>query len=473
LAALSALGRNAGDARSDAYTAATMQHCDTLIAPRWCVPVEPSGVVLSDHAVIVTDGRIADLLPYSQALEKYQPSVLVRRPDHVLIPGLVNTHTHAAMTLLRGLGDDLPLESWLRAAVWPVEQRWVSAEMVRDGTELAIAEMIQAGVTCFSDQYFFPEIVAETAVDLSMRAMIGTPVVEIATSWARNAEECLRKGSDLVHDPYVEHPLISSCYAPHSMDALSNESFTELRVRADQLDVPVQIHLHETEAEIEKSSRTSGKRPFERLDSLGLVNASLLAVHAVHLTESEVARFAETGVSIAHCPRSNLKLASGIAPISQYRAAGVNVSLGTDGAASNNVLDVLAEIRLAALLAKAQSNDAAAVTAADALRMGTLDGARALGLSHSIGSVEAGKWADLACVDLGHLNSQPVYDVISQVVFTANANQVSDVWVAGKHQLEEGELIAINTDEVLQRSIEWSDRIAGTISQGVRQEAND
>jgi 5-methylthioadenosine/S-adenosylhomocysteine deaminase len=439
-----------------------MQHCDTLIAPRWCIPVEPAGVVLTGHAVIVMDGRITDLLPLEKALEKYQPSVLVERPDHVLIPGFVNTHTHAAMTLLRGLADDLPLEAWLRDGVWPAEKRWVSAEMVRDGTALAIAEMLSAGITCFSDQYFFPEIVAETAVDLNMRAMVGTPVVEFPTSWARSAEEYLRKGSDLVHDPYVEHPLISSCYAPHSMSALSDESFTELRVLADQLDVPVQIHLHETGAEIAASLRQTGKRPLERLDELGLVNASLLAVHAVHMTDTEVARIAESGVNIAHCPRSNLKLASGIAPIARYRSAGINVAIGTDGAASNNVLDVLSEIRLAALLAKATSDDAAAVSAAEALRMGTLDGAKALGLAHAIGSIEAGKWADLACVNLVTLNSQPMYDVGSQLVYTANASQVTDVWVAGKHQLENGKLAHINTDTLSERSNEWRDRIRAT-----------
>jgi 5-methylthioadenosine/S-adenosylhomocysteine deaminase len=440
-----------------------MQHCDTLIAPRWCVPVEPSGVVLSDHAVVVTDGRIIDLLPLPEALAKYQPSVQVRRPEHVLIPGLVNAHTHAAMTLFRGLGDDLPLEQWLRKVIWPAEKRWVSAEMVRDGTELAIAEMILAGITCFSDQYFYPEIVAETAVDLNMRAMVGTPVVDIPTSWARTAEEYLRKGSDLVHDSYADHPLISSCYAPHSLGALSDASFTELRILADQLDVPVQIHLHETEAEIVNSVEKTGKRPLARLEALGLVNSSLLAVHAVYLTDAEIARFAETGVSVAHCPRSNLKLASGIAPISRYKAAGINVGIGTDGAASNNVLDVLAEIRMTALLAKTTSSDATAISAADALRMGTLDGARALGLSHCIGSIEAGKWADLACIDLASPNSQPVYDVVSQLVFTANSSQVSDVWIAGKHQLDKRQLAPITNDDLLERSNEWRDRIAATI----------
>lgn len=437
-----------------------MHHCDTLIAPRWCIPVEPPGVVLDRHALIVTDGKITDLLPLETALRNYQPSVLIERPEHVLIPGLVNAHTHAAMTLLRGLADDLPLETWLREGVWPAEKRWVSAEMVRDGTELAIAEMISAGITCFSDQYFFPEIVAETAVDLDMRAVVGTPVVDIPTSWARDAEEYLSKGSDLVHDPYAEHPLISTCFAPHSISALSDEWFTKLRVMADQLDVPVQMHLHETAGEIAASLEKTGKRPCERLDQLGLVSASLLAVHAVHMTDAEVARFTEAGVNIVHCPRSNLKLASGIAPIARYRAAGLNVAIGTDGAASNNVLDVLSEIRLAALLAKVSADDASAVSASEALYMGTLGGARALGLAETTGSMIVGKWADLACLDLGALNSQPIYDVSSQLVYAAGASQVSDVWVAGKHQLDNGKFAHINTDELLERSNEWRDRIA-------------
>lgn len=437
-----------------------MQHCDTLIAPRWCVPVEPDGIVLSDHAVAVTDGRILDVLPLGQATEKYQPSVLIRRPDHVAIPGLVNTHTAAAMTLLRGFGGDLAHEAWLKECIWPAEKRWVSAEMVRDGTELAIAEMIRAGITCFCDQYYFPEIVAQTAVELNMRAMIGTLVMDAPTSWARDAEDCLRKGSELVHDAYAEHPLISSAYAPHSLGAVSESSFTDIRVLADQLDVPVQVHLHETEAEIAASVERTGKRPFERLDDLGLVNASLLAVHAVYLTDAEIERCAETGVNIAHCPRSNLKLASGIAPVRRYRRAGINVGIGTDGAASNNMLDVLEEVRLATLLARAQSVNAAAITPADALRMATLDSARALGLAGSIGTLEPGKYADVACIDISSLNSQPVYDVLSTIVFSATSCQFSDVWIAGRHQLEDGKLKAINTDDLRARSREWRDRIA-------------
>ena len=437
-----------------------MRHCDTLIAPRWCVPIEPANSVLTDHAVVVTDGRIVELLPLSDAREKYQPSVLIERPDHILTPGFVNAHTHAAMTVLRGIADDMPLEPWLREGIWPAEKRWVSAELVRDGTELAIAEMLSGGTTCFSDQYFFPEIVAETAVDLQMRAMIGTPVIEFPTAWATDTAEYLNKATELVHDPYADHPLIATCFAPHSTAALSDDSFVELRILADQLDVRIQIHLHETKTEIETALSATGKRPFDRLDELGLVNASLLAVHCVHMTEAENARFAESGVNIAHCPRSNLKLASGIAAITDFRRAGINVAIGTDGAASNNVLNMLSEMRTAALLAKVAADDAAAIPAAEALRMATINGAAALGLAHETGSIEVGKWADLACTDLNRLHSQPIYDPVSQLVYTARADQVTDVWVAGKHQLDNGRLVHIDTDSLLQRSNEWRERIA-------------
>ena len=439
-----------------------MKHCDTLIAPRWCVPVEPRGTVLTAHAVAVTDGRIVDLLPLADAREKYQPSQVLERSEHLLIPGLVNAHTHATMTLFRGLADDLPLEAWLADGIWPAEKRWVSAELVRDGTELAIAEMLRGGTTCFSDQYFFPDVVAEAAIDLHMRAHVATPVIDFPTAWASTTAEYLDKASDRVHDRFVDHPLISSSFAPHSTSALSDESFTELRVLADQLDIRVQIHLHESSREIANAISATGKRPFRRLSDLGLVNASLLAVHAVHMDDDEITEMADKGVAIAHCPKSNLKLASGIAPIALFRDAGICTGIGTDGAASNNTLDMLSEMRTAALLAKVQAGDAATIKADDALAMATIDSARAIGLGHEIGSIEPGKWADLACIDLGTLNSQPVYDPLSQLVYTARAEQVSDVWVGGRHLVEDGRLAHISTDNLLERGREWRDRIRHT-----------
>ncbi len=437
-----------------------MQRCDTLIHTRWCVPVEPSEAVLNDHAVIISDGRIVDLLPNDAARENYLPSAVIDRPDHLLIPGLINAHSHAAMTLFRGIADDLPLDAWLSDGIWPHEKRWASAEMVRDGTRHAIAEMLSGGITCFSDQYFFPEVVAKTAIELHMRAVIGTPVIDFATAWAANASECLDKGVELVHDRYADDPLISTAFAPHSTYAVSDDAFHSLRVVADQLDARIQIHLHESAQEVEQSIQQTGKRPIRRLDELGLMNSSLLAVHAVHLTDEEIRQMAEAGVSVVHCPRSNLKLGNGIARTEDLRAAGIAVALGTDGAASNNVLDILGEMRTASLLAKAINNDASALPAAAVLRMATIDAARALGLADSVGSIQRGKWADLTCVNMRTLNSQPVYDALSQLVYTVRTDQVSDVWVAGRHLVDNGELTKIRESDVLARSAEWQRRIA-------------
>jgi 5-methylthioadenosine/S-adenosylhomocysteine deaminase len=437
-----------------------MQQCDTLILARWCIPVEPDGLVLEDHAIAVTDGRIVAILPSEDARAQFSAGAVVERLDHLLLPGLVNTHTHAAMTLFRGLAEDLPLESWLRKGIWPHEQRWVSAEMVRDGSKHAIVEMLRGGITCFSDQYFFPEVVAESAVDLHIRAMIGTPVMDFPTPWAASIDEYLAKAADLVHDPYADHSLISTCFAPHSTGALSDDSGQKLRVLADQLDRRVQIHLHETSIEIDTIGAEHGKRPLARLTDLGLVNASLMAVHAVHMSEDELQQLSAASISVVHCPRSNLKLASGIAPLRAMLDAGINVALGTDGAASNNVLDMLGEMRTAALLAKVKAENAAAVSAGTALRMATLNGAEALGLASDTGSIEVGKWADLTCVDFSPVNTQPVYDPLVQLVYSCNSQQVSDVWVGGRHQLEDGSLTHVDELEILQRSAEWQQRIA-------------
>lgn len=441
-----------------------MKHCDTLIAPRWCIPVRPAGRVLENHAVAVVEGRIVDILPRHTALTRYQASAVVERPLHALIPGLINAHTHAAMCLFRGFADDLPLERWLTDGIWPAERRWISAEFVRDGTQLAIAEMLLAGTTCFSDQYFFPEIVAETASTMQVRAVVGTPVIEFPTAWATTPAEYLDKAAELVHDRYADHPLISTCFAPHSTYAVSDGTFRALRVLADQLDVPVQIHLHETALEVAEAVRATRRRPFDRLADLGLVNASLLAVHAVHVTDDEIRRMADAGVGVAHCPRSNLKLASGIAPIQRFLDAGVTVGLGTDGAASNNRLDMLSELQVAALLAKVRADDATALGAPDALALATIGAAEALGLEAEVGSIEPGKAADFACVRLGDPCMQPVHNPVSQLVYAAGAGQVSDVWVAGRQLVSNGELTHADVPSILARCDEWRLRMNAHVS---------
>ncbi len=436
-----------------------MQQCDTLIVAAWCLPVDAGNRVLEEHALAITDGRIVDLLPAVEARLRYAPGVLVERPTHAVLPGLVNAHTHSAMTLLRGFGDDLPLQPWLRERIWPAERQAVSAEMVRDGTRHAIAEMLLSGITCFSDQYFFPEVVAAEADEAHVRAVVAAPVFEAPTAWADDAAQCLEQAAAL-HDRYADHPLVSAAFAPHSTSVVSDDTFSALRVLCDQLDSRIQLHLHESASEIASEQQKTGMRPLERLRQLGMVNSSLLAVHAVHLDADEIEQLAARRISVIHCPRSNMKLASGIADINALRRAGVNVGLGTDGAASNNELELLGEMRAAALLARAVSGDAAALPAAHALRMATLDGARALGLDEQTGSLEQGKWADVTCVDLSTLNSQPLYDPVSQLVYTARPSQVSDVWVAGRHQVDQGELRHLDVAEIIERSSEWRDRIA-------------
>lgn len=437
-----------------------MKHCDTLVAPRWCIPVRPAGKLLENHVVAITDGRIVDVLPRDEANHCWQASVTVERPTHVLIPGLVNAHTHAAMTLMRGYADDLPLERWLADGIWPIEKRWVSTDFVRDGVQLAIAEMLLGGTTCFSDQYFFPEIVAESAIAMQVRSVIGTPVIDFPTAWAATAAEYLTKATELVHDRYVDHPMVSTCFAPHATYTVSDETFRELRVLADQLDVPIQIHLHETAFEVSEAVRTTGMRPLERLARLGLVNASLLAVHAVHMSEEDIRTLASAGARIAHCPKSNLKLASGIAPVQRYLDAGITVGLGTDSAASNNRLDMLAEMHTAALLAKVKTGDASALGAADALSLATIGSAEALGLGDETGSIETGKAADLTCVNFDRVASQPVHNPISQLVYATGTDQVSDVWVAGRHVVAAGELTQADLPSILARCEEWRLRLA-------------
>jgi len=425
--------------------------------------MDPPGALLEDHVVAVDNGRIEAVLPAAEAGERFEPGRRIDRPGHVLIPGLINAHTHNAMTLFRGFGDDLPLETWLKTRIWPAERQWAGPEFVRDGTALAIVEMLRSGTTCFSDQYFFPEVVAGTAVDMQIRAVVATPVLDFPTNWAASAQEYLEKAADLVHDPYAGHPLVSTAYAPHSTYALDDDAFRALRVTADQLDVPVQIHLHETAREVADAVADTGMRPIERLRQLGLVNRSLLAVHGVHVAGHEIELMAEAGVAVAHCPRSNLKLASGIAPVVALRDAGVTVAVGTDGPASNNVIDMLKELETAALVAKVASGDAAALTATDALAMATIDSARALGIADDTGSITPGKWADLVTIDLTEPNSQPVYDPVSQVVYTAGSDQVADVWTAGRQRVEHGELLDIDVASILSRANEWQRKIAAGI----------
>ncbi|HET7363629.1 MAG TPA: TRZ/ATZ family hydrolase [Burkholderiales bacterium] len=410
-----------------------------LIEPRWLVPVEPAGSVLAAHAVAVRDGTIEALLPVAQARARFPDYERITLDQHVLIPGLVNAHTHAAMTLMRGLADDLPLMRWLDEHIWPAEKRHVSAQFVRDGTLLACAEMLRGGITCFNDMYFFPQAALESALEAGMRSAHGIIVIEFPSAYAADAADYLRKGLE-VRDRYGDEPLVSFCIAPHAPYTVSDASFRQVATLAAELDLPVHVHVHETQDEVQRSVTEHGMRPLERLRRLNLLAPNLIAVHAVHLSDEEIALLARHGSSVVHCPSSNLKLASGFAPVARLAAAGVNIALGTDGAASNNRLDMFQEMRSAALLAKAVAHDAQAMPAHAALRAATLGGAQALGLAERIGSIARGKGADLVAVALRGAELAPCYDVVSHLVYAAGREHVSHVWVAGELRLRNGTL---------------------------------
>jgi 5-methylthioadenosine/S-adenosylhomocysteine deaminase len=436
-----------------------MPDVDQLLEARWVIPVEPHGVVLEHHAVALAGGVIAEILPIDAARTKYANARRVDLSRHALIPGLVNAHTHNAMTLMRGLADDLPLMVWLQQHIWPAEARVMGAEFVRDGVELAIAEMLRGGTTCCNENYFFPDVQAATFLRHGFRAVVGLPFIEFASAWASSRDEYFDKNL-AVHDEFKGENLVSMSLAPHAPYTVSDDSFTRIRMLSDQLDIPVHLHLHETAQEIEDSRKQHGQRPFARMQALGLVNSRLIAVHMTQLTDAEIAACAQHGVSVAHCPESNLKLASGFCPAEKLRRAGVNLAIGTDGCASNNDLDMFGELRMAALLAKGVASDASAFDAAFVLQAATLNGARALGLGDRIGSIVPGKLADLVAVDMDRLETQPLYNAVSQLVYATGRHQVSDVWVAGVRKVENGALCAIDADALRAKAQAWRERIS-------------
>jgi 5-methylthioadenosine/S-adenosylhomocysteine deaminase len=435
-----------------------MESVDTLLSARWIVPVEPSTRTLESHSIAIRDGRIVAVLPTSDAERRYSATQRIERPEHAVLPGLINAHTHAPMTLLRGCAEDRPLMPWLQEVVWPLERRWLDPEFVHDGALLAIAEMLRAGVTCFGDMYFWPDVVARTAAESHMRAAIGLVVVDAPTGWCATVDEYFDKGLRL-HDEYRGDPLISTLLAPHSPYAVGDESLRRIGRLADELEIPVMTHLHESTDEIERSVKQHGCRPLARLQRLGLVTPQLIAVHFVHATEEDMETLAVAGASVVHCPESNLKLGNGVSPLPRLLEHGLPVALGTDGAASNNDLDVLAEARTAGLLAAGVTGTPGSVRAADLLRLATLEGARALGLGDSTGSIVAGKWADLCCIDLSPARSQPVHDVSTTIVYSCNSSQVTDTWVAGRHVYGDDTLFYIDEDRLRGIAERWRRRM--------------
>ena len=438
-----------------------MQNVRQILHAGWVVPVDDQNQVLEEHSVVIDGDSILDVLPTSECQQRYSADEITELDEHVLIPGLINLHTHAAMSLMRGMADDLPLQEWLEEHIWPTEAKHIDRQFVYDGTLLAAAEMLKSGTTYFNDMYFFPDEVAKAAIAVGMRASVGMIVIGFPTAWANSTDEYFSHGQR-VHDQYRTHPLISTCFAPHAPYTVDDDALSRISTLAEELDVPVHIHLHETAQEVETHVATHGVRPLERLRGLGLVSPRLIAVHMTALNEEEMTTVAKLGVNVAHCPESNLKLASGFCQLQRLREHGVNVGIGTDGAASNNDLDMLSEMRSAALLAKGVSHNACATPAGDVLRMATRGGARALGKEDQLGSLEAGKAADIVALDLGCAVSQPIYDAVSQIIYAGHRDQVREVWVAGKRVVENGVLVLQEEVNIKLAARQWRDKICSS-----------
>lgn len=436
----------------------TPEAIDTLLLPRWIIPIEPANVVLSQHAVAIRDGRIVAVVPATEAQTRFSANEIVRLADHALIPGLINAHTHAAMALMRGMADDLPLMRWLREHIWPAEAKHVTPEFVYDGTLVAAAEMIRGGITCANDMYFYPESAAQAFVDAGMRAAVGIIAVEFPTRYANAPDDYLARGL-AARDRFVSNELISFCFAPHAPYTVSDQTFTRIATLAEELDLPIHCHIHETAEEISTSIDQHGARPIDRLAALGVVSPRLLAVHAVHLSERDIERLGTEGASVVHCPSSNLKLASGFAPMERVQQRGINVAIGTDGAASNNRLDAFQEMRTAAMLAKAVAGNPEAMPAHRALHSATLGGAIALGLADQIGSIVPGKVADLCAINFDDPMMAPVFDPASHLVYVCGRESVTHVWVRGKMVLDQGRLTSATLAGLEKRIFLWHNRL--------------
>ena len=439
-------------------TADTITAADIRINARWLIPIEPADVVLEHQAVLVQGDRIAAIVSQDEADARFRAKEVIDLSSHVVLPGLINMHGHAAMSLFRGMADDLPLMTWLNDHIWPAEGAFVGEAFIADGTQLAMAEMLRTGTTTFSDMYFFPEIVAQLAHDAGMRAQVCFPLLDFPTPWGRGPDEYLSKGETFINQ-WQNNAFIMPAIGPHAPYTVSDEPLQKAVALSQATGAPIQIHLHETAFEVADALEKSGKRPTARLAELKVLGANTQCVHMTQIDESDLALLRATGAHVIHCPESNLKLASGLSPVQTFRKAGVNVAIGTDGAASNNDLNLFGELNTAAMLAKVVAEDASALSAHEALAMATIQGARALGRDHELGSLAAGKLADIIAVDLGDPFLQPVYDPASHLVYSNHGRQVSHSWINGVPQVQEGKLTRIDVPDLMLRVQDWADRI--------------
>jgi 5-methylthioadenosine/S-adenosylhomocysteine deaminase len=436
----------------------SIQQVSTIISAKWICPVRPHNVILEDHSIILDENRIIDIIETKKIASLYQSDQHVQLHHHIVTPGLINAHTHAAMNLFRGFADDQPLHSWLHDSIWPLEKKWVTPDFVYDGTLIACAEMLKSGITTFNEMYFYPEAASRAIKESGMRANIGLFVMDYPSNYANDGEDYLMKGLE-ARDGWRDEALISSSIAPHAPYSVSDKTLNQVLTYANQLNLTIHMHVHETENEIKESIKQYQLRPIERLHRLDLLSPQFMAVHAVHLNAEDLNTLSKESISVIHCPISNLKLGSGIADLEALQKHNINVCMGTDGSASNNKQDVLHDMQLASLLAKGLKKNAAIIDAKTSLEMVTINGAKALGLEDHIGSIEKGKYADLVAFDMDHVSTLPMYDPMSHLIYATSREEVSHVWVNGLLQYEEGLLTSIDTQSCKDIGLRWQRKL--------------
>lgn len=435
-----------------------MQTVDLIVHASWVVPVNEQRDVLADHAIVVDQGKILAVMPSAEVADKYHSQTIQTLTGRAIIPGLINSHGHAAMALFRGMADDLPLMTWLNDHIWPAEGKWVSGEFVHDGTQIAIAEMLRSGTTTYSDNYFFPEDAIKAILPTKMRAQLNFAILDFPNNWATGPDDALAKGTELVKQ-YQSDAQIRVIYGPHAPYTVSDKPLLKIKELAETHNVGIQMHIHETQGEVDDAVKASGERPIARLHRLGLLSPRMQAVHMTAMNDEDIRMCAETGTHIIHNPESNLKLASGFCPVDKLQKAGVNVALGTDGAASNNDLDMLGEMRTAAQLAKAVAMNAEALPAYEALAVATINGAKAMARADELGSLEVGKLADMVAIDLSDIESAPIYDPVSHIVYATSRQQVQHVWIGGEQVVDNRELTTMDRQALIAKAGEWRNKI--------------
>lgn len=436
-----------------------METIDQIIHAKWIITCETNNRILPEHALIIKNGIIHDILPSQDVKQRYTALHGTQHfTTHAITPGFINSHTHLAMNLFRGLADDLALMDWLNHHIWPAERQWVSHEFVRDASELAIAEMIRSGSTCFNDMYFFLQATAEATDKAGIRGHIGITVIDFPTKWAQTTDEYFAKGLEFL-SAYKNHPRITATMAPHAIYTVAEPNLLKIKEIAETYDLKINMHVQETADEVNQSLAQTKLRPLERLHNIGLVTPRLIAVHMTQINDSDLDILQKGKPQIVHCPESNMKLASGICPIEKFKAIGLNIALGTDGAASNNDLDMFGEMRSAAFLSKLSTSDPRTLPAEETLKLATLHGAKALGIDHITGSLEKNKAADFIAINLEEIETLPIYHPLSQIVYAASRQQVTDVFVAGKQLLKNRQLTTLDENTLKAKATEWREKI--------------